>query len=257
MTTLHFEIRSILKDAGTALTTNNIAKLVNIRGNYRKRDGSAVTAFQIYGRTKNYPNLFKREGTMVRLNDDNKTEKSNEPKNEIKIDQGGNDVTKIKYLTDTGFINIGKVGDILVNGLPIIKELLDSGLYAVTKPDNYTLDFLSEDEVMKNGNVINPWEVKRLKNKWVDDVDVVYYGIAGKKSFRSLKKRLNDLIKHGNGKTSDRGPHKGGEIFWQLKGYKNFELWVLARENPREFEKELLRIFHKQTRKKPFANRQF
>jgi hypothetical protein len=36
-----------------------------------------------------------------------------------------------------------------------------------------------------------------------------------------------DLRKHCRGKTSQKGPHKGGEILWQLKDYKTFELLVL------------------------------
>ena len=49
------------------MTTEKIAEAVNERDNYRKKDGSAVTAFQIHGRTRNYAHLFEREGSKVRL----------------------------------------------------------------------------------------------------------------------------------------------------------------------------------------------
>lgn len=68
MITLHKEIEDILKQQGkTWLTTAELAKLVNKRGRYRKKDGSKVTAFQIHGRTRNYPDLFDRDGSRVRL----------------------------------------------------------------------------------------------------------------------------------------------------------------------------------------------
>lgn len=69
MLTLHQEIASILAEKGKPLTTKQIAELVNQRGNYKKKDGSPVTDFQIHGRTKNYPQLFMREGSLVKLLD--------------------------------------------------------------------------------------------------------------------------------------------------------------------------------------------
>lgn len=64
--TLHAEIAAILADGGWA-TTSEIADEVNRRGNYRKRAGTAVDSFQIHGRTKNYPQVFERDGSRVRL----------------------------------------------------------------------------------------------------------------------------------------------------------------------------------------------
>jgi hypothetical protein len=54
-----------------------------------------------------------------------------------------------------------------------------------------------------------------------------FLGAAGVGSKRTLKDQLMDLRKHCRGKTSQKGPHKGGEILWQLKDYKTFELLVL------------------------------
>ncbi len=96
--------------------------------------------------------------------------------------------------------------------------------------------------------------------KWVKEVDIVYYGLAGKNSERSLRSRLNDLLNHGNGKVTDRGPHKGGEILWQLLDYEDFSLWILPTDGPpmpRDMEHEILTEFHRLTGKLPFANRQF
>lgn len=66
--TLHAEIAEILRaSTATWMTTAAIADLVNARRRYSKKDGSPVTPFQIHGRTRRYPNLFKREGARVAL----------------------------------------------------------------------------------------------------------------------------------------------------------------------------------------------
>jgi hypothetical protein len=66
--TLHEEIAEILRELGNAwMSTQEIADLVNERARYRKRDGSAVTAFQIHVRTRNYGYLFERQGSQIRL----------------------------------------------------------------------------------------------------------------------------------------------------------------------------------------------
>lgn len=49
------------------MTTQEIADEVNERDRYRKRDGSAVTAFQIHGRTRKYGHIFDRRGSQVRV----------------------------------------------------------------------------------------------------------------------------------------------------------------------------------------------
>ena len=67
--TLHEEIAAILEKHGNRwMTTSEIAAEVQDRQAYVKRDGTSdVTAFQIHGRTKNYPHLFDRDGSKVRL----------------------------------------------------------------------------------------------------------------------------------------------------------------------------------------------
>lgn len=66
--TLHEEIADILRERGNEwITTQELADAVNERARYRKRDGSTVTAFQIHGRTRNYGQLFERDGSQVRL----------------------------------------------------------------------------------------------------------------------------------------------------------------------------------------------
>jgi hypothetical protein len=65
---LHEEIARILREhAGDWVDTAEVAREVNAAGRYRKRDGSEVTRFQVHGRTRNYPDLFERDGSRVRL----------------------------------------------------------------------------------------------------------------------------------------------------------------------------------------------
>lgn len=49
------------------MTTQQIADELNKNGWYQKKDGSAIQAFQIHGRTRNYANIFDRDGSTVSL----------------------------------------------------------------------------------------------------------------------------------------------------------------------------------------------
>ena len=157
-------------------------------------------------------------------------------------------------------MKIGTLYKLLKDGLPRIEKLNHCGVYAISIPNEYLPEYYSPDEAKNRGNVIKPWTVENLKTKWVEDSEVVYYGLAGKKSFRSFNERLGDLLRHGNGKISSSGTHKGGEILWQLKNYERFELWILPTDGPPEpriYEELILTTFHKEMQKLPFANRQF
>ena len=73
--TLHEEMADILREHGSRwMTTQEIADEVNLHGRYRKRDGSRVTAFQIFARARQYSgrvsqhrHLFELDGSLVRL----------------------------------------------------------------------------------------------------------------------------------------------------------------------------------------------
>lgn len=67
MVTLHEEIRAILQEQARDMTTQEIADEVNRRGHYLKQDRSPVTSFQIHGRTRQYSQLFTRDGIIVAL----------------------------------------------------------------------------------------------------------------------------------------------------------------------------------------------
>lgn len=67
--TLHEAIQALLQETQRPMSTTEIAKEINTRGSYTKRDGSPITAFQIHGRTRNYPQYFERNGSTVTLTD--------------------------------------------------------------------------------------------------------------------------------------------------------------------------------------------
>ena len=64
---LHEAIEKVLVQQSGGMTTSEIADEINNRKLYTKRDGSPVEAFQIHGRTRNYSDIFEREGSTVFL----------------------------------------------------------------------------------------------------------------------------------------------------------------------------------------------
>ena len=224
--TLHEEIAQILKEKGEPLITSQISVLVNQRKNYHKRDGSEVSPFQIHGRTKNYPNIFIRNKTLVGLkgrdeavipkdevkdlSNESNASKQGISKPEINLEKVVNKesnapVHKIEFLIESGFLKLGTLSTIISNHFPKVEELNACGIYAITKLTDYVLDYYSPEEAKVNGNVISPWSIEKLSAKWVDNSDILYYGLAGANSPRSLRSRLIDLINHSKGLITDRG----------------------------------------------------
>jgi hypothetical protein len=64
---LHDAIVKLLQEKGHPMTTSEIASELNKKGWYQKKNKTAITAYQIHRRTKNYPYLFRREGATVYL----------------------------------------------------------------------------------------------------------------------------------------------------------------------------------------------
>ncbi len=65
---LHEAIIAVFEESGKSeMTTQEIADRLNENGLYVKKDGTEITAFQIHGRTKNYAQLFARNGSKVSL----------------------------------------------------------------------------------------------------------------------------------------------------------------------------------------------
>jgi hypothetical protein len=66
--TLHEALVQILREHGNQwMTARDLTDEVNRRGLYTKRDGSVVEVNQIHARTKNYEDLFEKDGGRIRL----------------------------------------------------------------------------------------------------------------------------------------------------------------------------------------------
>jgi multidrug resistance efflux pump len=66
--TLHEALASVLRERDNDwMTARELSDEVNARRLYRKRDGSAVEANQVHARTKNYTDLFEKDGSRIRL----------------------------------------------------------------------------------------------------------------------------------------------------------------------------------------------
>jgi hypothetical protein len=95
------------------------------------------------------------------------------------------------------------------------REFRQCGVYVIFAPLGWQPRWLTRGLE----NVINPWPAAKLNERWVEDVELIYVGCAGRTpSSRNLHKRIGDLLRHGAGRITDRGPHKGGERLWQCRG---------------------------------------
>jgi len=169
-------------------------------------------------------------------------------------------VTTKAGLLQLGFAGFITVQELLNCRLPQDLVLKRCGVYVVVAPPGYLPVFISPEEARARHNVLRPWPVEKLLGKWVASVETLYIGAAGIDSQKSLAQRLKELGRHASGRTRARGPHTGGEILWQLRGFEAFEVGYLPTEGspvPRQVEKLLLSAFVKETGKAPFANRRF
>jgi len=155
-----------------------------------------------------------------------------------------------------GFIGFTTISELQRN-IPRSEELSQRGVYAVVCSSTYKPSFIGPDEVRRNRSVIMPWSLERLKKKWVPGVEVLYLGKASGSGAEkhTLRKRLTELVRHSMGKITTHGPHKGGELLWQLRGYNDFEVGFLPTDQPEKEEERLIGLFLSNTGKLPFANR--
>lgn len=69
--TLHEALALILRESGNGwVTVRELTDQVNARNLYQRRNGAPVEANQVHARTKNYPQMFDKRGSRVRLRAD-------------------------------------------------------------------------------------------------------------------------------------------------------------------------------------------
>jgi hypothetical protein len=158
-----------------------------------------------------------------------------------------------------GFNGFVPLGDAVASGLSLLDrsraELSNPGVYGVFCPLDWVPRWLAEKPLP---NVIRPWTASQLGGRWIRGVELTYIGCACRTvSSRSLWKRLGDLLKHGSGRITKSGPHKGGERIWQCAEWETFTLAWRATEpypQPRNLEVAIGTRFIKLTGALPFAN---
>jgi len=165
------------------------------------------------------------------------------------------DVLTKSGLTAQGFRGFTTIRELQRN-IPRSEELSQRGVYAVVCSPTYVPSFINYDKARRNHNVIKPWSLEKLQEKWVFGVEVLYIGKAGTDTKqRTLRRRISDIVRHSQGKTTKKGPHRGGELLWQLIGYQDFEVGYLPTDQPEKEENRIIGFFLSKTDKLPFANR--
>ncbi|MBZ0247438.1 MAG: winged helix-turn-helix domain-containing protein [Cyclobacteriaceae bacterium] len=170
---LHDAISQVLMEHKGPMTTSEIADALNKNGLYVKKDGSPITAFQIHGRTRNYPHLFDRDGSLVSLKSNTRIEKVKHQINrKARINTLGADQTLLvkDLMNDKNFRPAGSIDSLVPD---------DPGLYCIR---------------ISNPQVFNPTFAKVLEER---NHNIVYIGMATQNlSKRFLGQELR-AIGHG------------------------------------------------------------
>ncbi|MBQ4915276.1 hypothetical protein J8L85_12560 [Maribacter sp. MMG018] len=172
--TLHEAIQQILLKYNRAMTTQELADALNKTKLYVKKKGSPIiTAYQIHGRTKNYPHLFDKTGSLVSLK--NKTGHAKILKPQIKNSQKGKDVLP----------NVESIKDLM--NIKKFKSTADIDSLVPPKPGLYCI-------CIKNIQMLGPDFSTVLKQR---KHNIIYIGMASK----SLKTRFlgQELRAKGHG----------------------------------------------------------
>lgn len=170
--TLHEAIVKLLTEKGRPMTTSEIADALNKNKWYTKRDGSPINPFQIHGRTRNYHQLFDREGSTVILRKEGKryypgsvdtTGRKIAGKNLASMSSVNADLKKKMLLNEKNFKPAAEI-DFLLPGNP--------GLYCIRIRDISALPPPFPEELQMRGH------------------NILYIGIASQSLYRRLNQEL-------------------------------------------------------------------
>ncbi len=244
--TLHEEIRDILVSNGNDwISLSELAGLVNQRNRYRKRDGSPVTEFQVHGRSRNYPNLFERNGRRVRSAEQTHVEPEQVTFPILSLSEHLQSVEGLRILSFRGFSTVRGLRSGNMDAVPT-----GPGVYVFMR------DGMSAPRFMVKGS--GGWykgkdpnvPVDELLANWVDGAGIVYIG----KTDGSLRGRIRAMIRFGEGQAVS---HRGGRHVWQLEDAAELLVcWKeVGKEKPRTVEKEMIKAFRSSNGgRRPFAN---
>ena len=172
--TLHEAIVEVLETKKQAMSTQAIADELNKTKTYQKKDGSKITAFQIHGRTRNYSQLFERDGKMVSLL---KTAKISVSKPKVITPDNNKNYEKEninKEINEAALMDSKKFRSVANIDLAVPKK---PGLYCIRIKDTYALP--------------EPFRTELTKREH----NIIYIGIASK----SLHKRMLNQELRANG----------------------------------------------------------
>ena len=172
--TLHEAIEKVLRQKGCPMTTTEIANELNKNKWYQKKDSSAIAAFQIHGRTNNYPLIFNRNGSTVSLKSQH-TDKVKTPK--IIAEKVKPKLTE--FSTDTTLLE-----KVLLNKKNFKKAILIDNLVP-NEPGLYCIRIENIDKLPEPFN----------SNLKVRNHNIIYIGIAS----QSLQKRFLNQELRANG----------------------------------------------------------
>ncbi len=173
--TLHEAIVQLLKTENRSMTTQQIADELNRTKAYQKRDGSLISDYQIHGRTRKYPHLFDRDGSLVSLKGELKaTQKSViKPAKKVMPTPATNENIDIKKLDEI----LMKVSDFKSAKSIDLSVPSNPGMYCIRIKNIDTLPKPFSSELKKRGH------------------NIIYIGIATK----SLNKRMLNQELRANG----------------------------------------------------------
>ncbi|WP_198536992.1 GIY-YIG nuclease family protein [Salegentibacter sediminis] len=208
--TLHAAIEQVLAQEKIKMTPVEIAEALNKNSWYSKKDGSVIKSSQIGARIKNYPHLFRKEGSLISLKSNTGIKKPaiSKPKGKVGL-SGANLKPELALKVLMNEKNFKPAGEI-DGDLPDIP-----GLYCLRIPRPETLPG-SFSSVLKSR-----------------EHNIIYIGIASK----SLRKRLNQELRakgHGTffrsiGAVLGYVPEKGS-----LVGKRNQNNYRFAKEDEKK-----------------------
>ncbi len=157
----------------------------------------------------------------------------------------------IEAIRQSGFGGLTSISDLQRLGCRTIPD--EPGVYFVLRTDKTRPEFLQESRGghFKGRNPTVPISV--LERKWVEDAIVLYIGKAGPLKGRTLKTRLNQYMRFGQGIPVG---HWGGRYIWQLQDSADLLVcWKSTLDaDSRIVGSDLIRQFEDSYHKLPFAN---
>src|ERR1051326_6664795 len=130
-------------------------------------------------------------------------------------------------LDAVGFLGFTPFGNFRAADVPTVP-----GVYAVLRPTDRTVEFLSESPAGRFKGKDPTAKVELLQSKWIDDAAVIYVGKA-----QNLRRRLAQYWQHGSGKPVG---HWGGRYIWQLRNSLELIVAWKPHDDPKAEETKLI-----------------